>query len=244
MSDVISTLTSHVSQRKYTDQDIEPEVIRTLINAARRSPSSNNMQPYSFIVVRNPETKKRLAMLAGNQKHIETCPVFIAICADITRLMRACEMHGKELARNTENFLVSSVDSSIVGMALAAAAESIGLGTVMIGGIRNNPAEAAELLGCPEGVYIVYGMCLGFPQKALEQKPRLPEEAVIHYESFDNSGLTSHLEAYDAELAEHYRSTNRQTPDAAWTGVIAEKFSKPNRPKLKAILEKLGFRLD
>jgi FMN reductase (NADPH) len=244
MTDVISTLNSHVSQRKYTDQEVNHETVRELINAARRSPTSSNMQAYSFVVVRNQETKNQLAVLAGNQKHIETCAVFIAICADISRLMKACEMHGTELARNTENLLVSTVDAAIVGMSLSTAAESKGIGTVMIGGIRNHPEKVAKLLKFPEGVYVVYGMCLGFPQKALQQKPRLPEEAVIHYESYDSSDPTSHLEAYDAELAEHYRSTNRKTPDAAWTGVIAQKFSKFQRPKLKATLEKLGFRLD
>lgn len=244
MSNVISTLNSHVSQRKYTNQDIDPQTILDLLNAARRSPTSSNMQAYSFVVVRNQETKKQLARLSGDQKHVETCSVFVAICADISRLMKACEMHGTALARNTENLLVATVDAALVGMSLTTAAESIGIGTVMIGGIRNHPDEVAELLNFPEGVYVVYGVCLGFPQKELQQKPRLPEDVVIHYEEYNNSDPTPHLEAYDAELAEHYRSTKRHSPDAAWTGVIAEKFSNLRRPHLKATLEKLGFRLD
>jgi len=244
-TDAITTLNNHVSQRRYTDQDIDAETIRTLINAARRSPTSSNMQAYSFVVVRDPVTKKRLSELTGNQSHVAECPVFIAICADISRLMKACELHGETLARNTENLLVATVDAALVGMSLATAAESTGLGTVMIGGIRNHPGEVAELLGFPEGVYVVYGMCLGYPAKELTQKPRLPEDVVIHHERYNTTAdVEAALHQYDEDLAAHYRDTGRKSVDAAWTAIIAEKFSRPQRPHLRRVLEKLGFRFD
>ena len=125
------------------------------------------------MVVRNPETKQELAVLAGNQKHIETCPVFVAICADITRLRRACELHGETLAQNLENSMVSIVDASLVGMSLNTVAESLGYGTVMIGGIRNHPKEAADVLGLPDGVFVVYGMCIGVPARPHTPKASL-----------------------------------------------------------------------
>ncbi len=241
MSDTLRTLNNHVSIRHYTDEDISEETVRDMLNAARRSPTSSNIQAYSFVVVRNPETKKELAVLAGNQKHIETCPVFVAICADITRLRRACEMHGETLAQNLENSMVAIVDASLVGMSLNTVAESLGYGTVMIGGMRNHPKEAADVLGLPNGVFVVYGMCIGVPARRTPQKPRLHEDAVIHYERFDTSKLDEHLTNYDAELAEHYREEGRETPDNAWTGVIASKFSSPRRDFLKSTLEAMGF---
>lgn len=238
---VIETLNHHVSIRKYTDAPLDDETLTTLLEAAQRSPTSSNMQAYSLVVVRDPERKKKLAVLAGNQKHVETCPVFVAICADIHRLNRACELHGKTLARNTENTLVATVDASLIGMSLATAAESIGLGTVMIGGIRNHPDEVAELLNLPDGAFVVYGLCIGWPDDQPEQKPRLPQRVIVHQETYDDSGLDQHLRDYDAALAAHYRSQGRETPDAAWTGILAKRFSQPRRPELRAILEKLGF---
>lgn len=240
---VLETLTTHVSIRRYTDQAIDDDTLMAILRAARRSPTSSNMQAYSFVVVRDQETKKQLAVLAGNQKHIETCAVFVAVCADISRLSRACEMHETTLARNTENMLVASVDAAIAGMSLATAAESAGLGTVMIGGMRNHPAEAAELLNLPDGAYVVYGMCLGYPDETQRppQKPRLPEDLVIHFERYNTDDPSEKLREHDAELAVHYRNLGRNTPDAAWTGVMADKFSKPKRPDLKATLEKLGY---
>lgn len=245
-SPVTQTLNKHVSIRQYNGEHIPDEMLREILNAARRSPTSSNMQAYSFVVVRDPDTKQKLAVSAGNQKHIETCDVFIAICADVRRLAVACEMHDTQLARNLENFLVASVDAALVGMSVATAAESFGLGHVMIGGMRNRPKYNAELLGFPEGVYVVYGMCLGFPdsENLPEQKPRLPEDLIIHYEQYDTSDPTEQLRAHDAELAEHYRSQGRNLDDAAWTGVMASKFSQPKRPDMRETLESMGFRFE
>ncbi|MEO0598429.1 MAG: NADPH-dependent oxidoreductase, partial [Chloroflexota bacterium] len=243
---VTKTLKDHVSIRKYNGERIPDEMLREILNASRRSPTSSNMQAYTYVIVRNPETKKKLAVLAGNQKHIETCDVFIACCADITRLEKACEMHGTTLAKNTENLLVATVDAAIAGMSLATAAESFGLGHVMIGGMRNDPKGNAEALSLPDGVYVVYGMCLGFPDAddIPPQKPRLPEDLIIHYEQYDTSDPTEKLQAHDEELAEHYRSLGRNLNSAAWTGVVSDKFSTPRRPELRNTLEDIGFSLD
>lgn len=243
---VTETLKNHVSVRNYKGDSIPDEMLSEILNSARRSPTSSNMQAYSFVVVRNPETKQKLAVLAGNQRHIETCDVFVAICADISRLQTACEMHGENLGRNLENTLVATVDASLAGMSVATAAESFGLGHVMIGGMRNHPKEVAEVLGFPQGVYVVYGMCLGFPDKDNypPQKPRLPEDLIIHYEQYDVKDTSEQLKAHDTELAEHYRSLGRNLNDDAWTGVVASKFNSPRRPELRETLESMGFRFD
>ena len=78
---VSSTLTAqnqHVTIRSFTQAGISEEMLTQILEAARRSPPSSNMQAYSVIVVRNPDVKQELAVLAGNQKHVETCPVFLA----------------------------------------------------------------------------------------------------------------------------------------------------------------------
>ena len=239
----IDTLLNHVSIRRYLPDPIPADVLNTVLAAARRSPTSSNMQAYSFVVVTDAARKARLAELAGNQSYIADCPVFIAVCADTYRLERAAEMHDRSLARNLENTLVASVDAALAGMSLATAAESVGLGSVMIGGMRNHPAEVAELLNFPPGVYVVYGMCLGYPnaEQVPPQKPRLAAGLVVHHEQYDRRHIEADLATHDAELAAHYRSQGRTTPDAAWTGVIADKFSQPKRPDLRHTLEAMGF---
>jgi nitroreductase len=240
----VETLEKRVSVRKYKDTRVSDELLHTLIEAARRSPTSSNTQTYSIIVVRDPQTKAKLAELAGNQKHIEAAPVFLAFCADVHRAKYAAQLHGEDVPMNTELALIATIDASLVGMSLSLAAESVGLGTVMIGGMRNKPLEVAEVLGLPEGVYVVYGLCIGYPDVVPAQKPRLPHEVVVHYERYKADGIAPLLEAHDAELAAHYRGEGRETPDAAWTGFIAERFNKPLRAHLKDALARLGFRFE
>lgn len=241
LTDTIDTLNQHVSIRNYQNAPIDDELLLTLLRAAQRTPTSSNMQAYSFVVVRDQAMKDRMAALGGDQEHIRTCTVFIAVCADISRLMRACELHGTTLARNTENLLVAAIDASIAGINLATAAESVGLGTVCIGGMRNQPVEVAAALNLPKGAFCVWGLCLGWPATVPPQKPRLPDDAVFHFETYQHPVDDSLLHQYDAALAEHYRAQERQSPTAAWTGVIAKKFSMPRRAELRETLEKLGF---
>lgn len=240
LTDTIATLNEHVSVREYQPTPIDDELLLQLLRAAQRSPTSSNVQAYSFVIVRNPDAKAQLAQLAGNQRHVVTCPVLVAVCADTSRIARACELNGTSLARNTENLLVATVDAAIAGMSLANAAESVGLGTVMIGGMRNHPRAVADLLGLPDGAYVVYGLCLGWPAIRPPQKPRLPDEAVFHFEQY-RPAPDSTLTSYDQQVADHYRALERTTIDAAWTGVIAQKFAHPQRPDLHTVLEELGF---
>ena len=245
-NDVIKTLNNHVTVRHFTAEPIADEMLGAILNAARRSPTSSNMQTYSMIVVRDQATKTELAKLAGNQKHVETCPVFIAFCADIHRLAGACEMHGVQLAKSLETTLVATVDAALVGMSVQTAAESFGLGGVMIGAMRNHPQEAAELLDLPTGVYVVYGMCLGWPDadRYPPQKPRLPQEMIIHFEQYSHEDPQVGLAAYDKALVEHYEALGRNLHADAWTGPIAKRLQKPSRPDLRKTLQEMGFSFD
>lgn len=251
MSEIFSTpitevQRNHVTIRSFTDKAIPGGMLHAILDASRRAPTSSNMQAYSIIVVQNSEVKKELAELAGRQKHIETCPVFMAFCADIYRLDVACDLHGVELAKSLETTLVSTVDASLVGMNAQTAAESFGLGAVMIGGMRNHPKEVAQLLGLPEGVYVVYGMCLGWPveEKVPPQKPRLPESLVVHFERYETENEREKIAEHDKELAKHYENLGRNLDDDAWSGPIAKRLKNPARPKLRGVLEGLGFRFD
>ena len=237
----------HASVRHFTDQPVSDELLRTILNTARRSPTSSNWQTYSMIIVRDPATRKELARLAGNQAHIEQCQAFVGFCADIHRTGYATAMHGVEQAKGLEHFLVSSVDAALVGMSAMTALEAHGLGGVMIGGMRNHPKEAGALLGLPSGVYIVFGMSIGWPnpeKKLGELKPRLPEELVIHHERYDASDPTAKLAAYDETLGAFYDRTGSNKHAAAWSGPIANGLKSQRRPHLHDELIEMGFKLD
>ena len=243
---VTETLNDHVTIRFYNGEPIPDEMLAAILDAARRSPTSSNMQTYSIVVVRDPQTRKALSRIASNQKHIETCDVFLAFCADIRRLETAVADQGVELAKSLELTLIATIDAALVGMSVQTAAESFGLGGVMIGAIRNDPKAAAEALGLPDGVYVVYGMCLGWPdaERIPPQKPRLPQELVIHHEQYDRSDPSAGIEAYDDALAAHYGDLDRNQHVAAWSGPIAKRLQTPSRPHLRPDRESLGFSVE
>ncbi|SUG89245.1 oxygen-insensitive NADPH nitroreductase [Salmonella enterica subsp. enterica] len=73
-----------------------------------------------------------------------------------------------------------SSDTAMMGQNALTAAESLGLGGVYIGGIRNNIESVTELLKLPKHVLPLFGLCLGWPADNPDLKPRLPAELVVH----------------------------------------------------------------
>jgi FMN reductase [NAD(P)H] len=241
---VLDVLRDRASVRDYKADEVADGMLEAILTAARRAPTSSNLQAYSFVVVRDAERKRRLSVMAGNQKHIVDAPVFVAICADTHRLSGVTETVGKALAKHhLEMTLVACIDAALVGMCASLAADSLGLGTVMIGGMRNDPAGVAAELGLPDGVFVAFGLCIGWPNTKPEAKPRLPEHLVIHRETYREPDLDAGLAEYENVLSEHHRHVGRD-PDEPWAERVGKQFSAPKREKLLAILKERGFGFD
>ena len=220
--------------------------VNAIVEYGMRAPTSSNRQEYSVVVVHDIETKKKCAAIASRQQHIVDCPVFFAICADQNRVGHAMSMHGKEYvsARTLEGGLVATIDATLVGLTMSLVADSFGLGSVMIGAMRNNAVEVAKLLKLPPRCYVVFGLCVGWPQRPPAPKPRHSLDAVIHHDLYDPKAHAQAVADYDKALAQYYRSRGVETPDAAWTKVMSEKYSKPLRSKLRQELDSLGIPLE
>lgn len=245
-TETIALLNSRVSIRKFKTDPVPEDLVQEILNAAFRAPTSSNIQSYSVIIVKDPETRKSLAELTGNQKHVIEAPIFLAFCADLTRIESAMARQGDTIVgNNLEIGLVSSIDASLVGMSAYLAAESVGLKGVMIGAMRNNAVIAASLLGLPQQVYCVYGMCLGWPDEAPAQKPRMDYSTIVHYERYgalkDNRDLYQTLDDYDESLAIHYKGIGKSTTTNSWTHDMGKKFSPQLREKLRQELKEQGF---
>jgi nitroreductase len=245
-SETIELLHQRVSVRSFTDQPVEDTHVQAVLRAAFRAPTSSNIQSYSVVIVRDPAILAELAPVTGNQKHVELAPVFLAFCADISRIEHAMTTNGHNIdGNNLEMGLVTSVDAALVGMSASLAAESLGLKGVMIGAIRNNAVKTAEILGLPNRVYAVFGMVLGWPADVPPQKPRMAYEAMVHYEQYGQhkDGLTMEtaLAQYDLDLAAHYRGQGRTTNDDSWSAELVKKLSVRPRQTLRAEVEAKGF---
>lgn len=203
MNDIIEFLNSHGSVRKFTDTPITETQELEIVTTAQRSPTSSNVQAYSIISVRHEQTKFRLAELTGGQQHVAECSLFFVFCADLYRLGRINKRKGYHFTGEyTEMFVIATVDAALAACRALMAAQALGFGGVMVGGIRNEPDEVARLLDLPELVYPVMGMSLGEPVKPPKVKPRLPVSAIHFKEKYDPSQIDSAIEEYDRIIAE------------------------------------------
>jgi nitroreductase len=64
MMDILDVLTSRKSIRRYKPDPIPDEMLDKILEAARWAPTGENYQPWRLIVIRDPETKKKIGALA------------------------------------------------------------------------------------------------------------------------------------------------------------------------------------
>lgn len=245
MNPVIEQLQSHRSIRKFTSEPVPEEALETIVRSAQMASTSSNVQAYSVIAVSDRDTLRALSVAAGNQRHVELCPMLLVWCADLRRNRLACDREGVDMASGTtENFIVATVDTALAAQNAAIAAESLGLGIVYIGGIRNNLREVTRLLNVPELVYPLFGMCIGYPDHEPGRKPRLPVRAVLHRETYDASGHAEAIAEYDETIREYYKERTNGKRDSTWSKEMADKFKVPARVYMREYLEEQGFRFD
>lgn len=147
--------------------------------------------------------------MAGGQPWIDQAPVFLLFCADFNRAKIALEEYNDtplEITNGLESVLVGAVDVGIALGTATAAAESMGLGTVPIGAVRGKPDEIIELLKLPKYVFPVSGLVIGHPADRSAKKPRLPQAAVLHHETYQEEDLRTHIEAYDKQMSEYMKN--------------------------------------
>lgn len=247
-NDTIALLLAHRSVRGFRSEPLPDGTLEMLVAAAQSAATSSNLQTWSVVSVNDLGVRKELAAIAGNQKHVEQCPIFLVFLADVSRNARLAAAEGTELAGlpYLESFLVAAIDAALAAQNAVVAAESLGLSTVYIGALRNDVTRVARLLGLAPGVAPVFGLCIGhaLPGREGEVKPRLPQEAVLHHERYDADDAR-HRAAYEPRLAEFSRR-NEMLGDT-WTQRVIARLgtigSLRGRDRLKEALVALGFPL-
>lgn len=246
MNPTIDCMLSHRSIRNFTDKPIDEPTFQTIVRAAQCAASSSHVQAYTIIRVKNTETRKQIADLSGPQIWVEQAPIFLVFCADLNRLESACDRHGVTAKKGwAEQFVVATVDTALLAQNLMVAAESIGLGGVFIGGIRNDPDKICDLLNIPDNAYPVFGMCLGYPDQTPAIKPRLPLDLVLKEDTYNGlcqkEKFTNELETYDKTMQDYYLNRDSNLKDQTWSRQVADLMSLVSRPHMKSFLEKKGF---
>ena len=239
---MLKLLRSHISVRKYKEEAIPDERLYEMLEAAQHAASSHFVQAYSVVRVNEQEKKDKLAELSKNRKQFETAPLALVFCADLKRLEKAARVHDKKIHGSTaENLLVAVIDTALFAQNFAVAAESKGYGICYIGGVRNNPEPISELLGLPDYVIPLFGMTVGIPDEKNEVKPRLPLEAVLHDDTYNEEKYDRLLGEYDEILRDYYLERTSNKKSTTWTESMADFLSEPRRPHMLEFLRSKGF---
>jgi nitroreductase len=246
----LDLLLAHRSHRQYLKQPIPQGALETIVAAAQSASTSSNLQVWSVVAVEDEARKNRLADLAGGQKHIRDCPLFLVWLCDLARL----EHLGKEKGRGTdalpylEIFMTGIVDAALASQAAVVALESLGLGCCYIGAMRNKPEEVAQELNLPSNAFAVFGMAIGVPDPAANAavKPRLGQGAVLHREQYAwNDAQRDAIETLDVKFKDFQKEQG--LPEQGWIRQVLSRVrgtdAMSGRDRLKAALAALGFEL-
>jgi len=245
MNPVLKTLLAHRSYRDYTDEPVADADLDAIVEAARRAPTSVNGQAISLVVVRDPARRKRIAEIAGGQAWIAKAPVFVCVVIDFAKTAAALEILGEKqvIHESVEGFAVGVLDAGIALATISTAARGLGLGTVCIGGIRNDPQAMIDLLGLPPLTFPIVGCVVGHFASEPPVKPRLPVSTFRHDEAWHGTPDAAAIAAYDAELLDYWKAVGR--PDGqSWSNGTAIRYKRVYYPNTRPMVARQGFTLE
>jgi nitroreductase len=235
--------------RGFQPQALPEGTLELLIAAAQSASTSSNLQFWSVVAVQEQERKSRLAELAGQQQFIRDAPLLLVWLADMSRINRLAAERQAQVdgTHYVEEFIVGVVDAALAAQSALIAAESLGLGGVYIGAMRNLPEQIAAELALPPHTFAVFGMSVGYPDPARETgiKPRLPQSVVLHREQYSTLQRSEAIDGYNATVREFQREQGMRAID--WTQQCFDRVKDGaalrGRDRMREALRNLGFEL-
>lgn len=238
MNPTIELICRHASVRDFADVKLTEAQCQAILESARSTSSSSFLQMVSIIRIRDPIKRAELARLAGDQPYVATAAEFWVFCADFARNLQIAPQARLGFA---DQLLMGSIDGGLMAQNALTAAESLGLGGVFIGGIRNDPDAVTELLGLPEHVIPLVGLCIGVPARQAECKPRLPLSLLVHEEGYQAELDQAQLAEYDRQMEHYYASRSSNTKQQNWSSQVRQILEKERRPFMLSYLQRQGF---
>ena len=240
MNETINILMNHMSVRKYKDKPVDREIINTIIKCGQMAPTSSHFQAYTIIEVKD-EKKVSLSHIAGGQHWIKEAPLVLLFCADLNRGYKYYEDTDKKVFSNTESYTVAVIDTALVLQKALIAAQSLGLGGVVVGGIRNDVETVSRIFKLPDMVAPICLLCLGYPDENPGLKPRLPQEEIHKIDYYDDSKQDAYINEYNDIIKNYYiRRTNGKEQDT-WTLRCGKALMKKTRDDVGYFFRKIGF---
>ena len=199
--DVFEAIGTLRAMRRFSDEPVSDDDLWTIIEAATMAPSGGNRQPWNFVVIRDPETKRRIgehyrrAWDDTYGKLPAPSPSSSASDEGLGRAYRSAEYLAHHLAdapvlimvtTRGPGFGTSPTGSSIFPAVqnLMLAARALGLGSTITTLHRLYEADVKKLLAIPEDMETMALIPVGHPRGRFGPPRRLPVEEVVFWEKW------------------------------------------------------------
>lgn len=182
-------------------REVPDDIVRSILDCARWAPSGGNGQPWEFIIVRNRETRYKIAdfylkqlehkremdlAVRGTAKMtgdgFRHAPVHLIILGD-PRVKESYPIRTK-LEKAESHFITGLANATLL---IHLAATSLGLASQYVSDANSPYMETMlkVLLGIPEPLRIYHLVPIGYAKSRVAPPPRRELEEIIHYEKYD-----------------------------------------------------------
>ena len=240
--DILDQLMSHSSVRSFENKALPESLKAKLIQAAQAGSSSNFVQAFSIIEIKDPGKRQKIEKISNGMGHIETTGALYIFVADLYRNHELAKETTEDMRAFTsmESLIVSIVDTTIAAQNMAVYAESQGLGICYIGGIRNDLNRLKEMLDLPQYTFPLFALTVGYPTVKNEVKPRLLAEELLKVDSYGSPNRNV-IASYDDKMNAYYQARSNNMKDGNWTKSVEAHYHVLRRPEVTDFLKRQGF---
>jgi len=169
---VIKEILDRYSVRSYLSNEIPENDLNEILESARLAPSACNIQPWKFVVVKDPKIRGELAVACKNQIFVAEAPVVIAGC-----------LKEAEAYRMSTRYDSGALDLGIAMTNMTLQAVKSGLGTCWIGAFYEDQVQ--NILKIPKEIRVVALLTLGYPKnKDIPVKIRKKLSDIVCYNEY------------------------------------------------------------
>ena len=248
----IERMAARGSVRRFADRLVDMGLIQGLCAVALAAPTKSDLQQRDIVIIHDPAVRKRLDDLVSGQQWVAQAPAFLVFCGNNRRQRQLHAWRQRPFVNDHLDAFVNAVgDAAIALAAFVTAAEAVGLGTCPVSAVRNRADEVSTLLRLPDHVFPFAGLALGWPAAEAAISLRLPLDATVHLDAFDDRDVERQMQAYDARraAAQPYASQRRKdtfgvADPYTWSEDKARQYSLPERADFGAFVRGKGFKLD
>ncbi|MDI6847822.1 MAG: nitroreductase family protein [Candidatus Bathyarchaeia archaeon] len=256
---LLNIILGRTSIRNFEKSKKVPEKnLKKILLAGIRAPSAGNIQPRTFVVVKDEAVKERLYQLCENQAFMKTAPVWIVICVDLHRHLKAAKLTGVEYDYTgilPYTFGVLDVALSLENMVIAA--EALGLGSVIIGSVIEHPWKVKEIFKLPEHCLALSILCIGYPKKKPERREKWDSNVIVCEDRYRDVNARDVSEYWKKFISNDLKRYGKEVSDKKieklfremsygklYSSHYKEEFVKTTSKKLMEFLKERGFLKD